>query len=102
MCGITGIYAFNEVGRFFTINTHKSNEQLQHRGPDFAKLYNEYYAGLGHRRLSIIDLSHEAHQPMSDESGRYTIVFNGEIYNYKVLKAELEAKGHTFQSMHQV
>ncbi len=99
MCGITGIYAFNEVGRFFSINTHKSNEQLQHRGPDFAKLYSSYYAGLGHRRLSIIDLNPEAHQPMSDETGRYTIVFNGEIYNFKSLRKDLEAKGCTFRSM---
>ncbi|UZR94291.1 asparagine synthase (glutamine-hydrolyzing) [Chondrinema litorale] len=98
MCGITGIYAFNEVGRFFTINTHKSNEQLKHRGPDFGKLFTDYYVGLGHRRLSIIDLSSVAHQPMYDESGRYVIVFNGEIYNFKELRTDLEAKGCSFHT----
>lgn len=90
MCGITGILAFNEVGRFFSIKTHGANTALAHRGPDAAKLFNDYYCALGHRRLSVIDTSSDAHQPMTDPAGRYTIVFNGEIYNYRELRQELQ------------
>ncbi|MEN7551387.1 asparagine synthase (glutamine-hydrolyzing) [Rapidithrix thailandica] len=98
MCGISGIHAFNEIGRIFAINLHKANEALTHRGPDTGFLFNEYYTGLGHRRLSIIDLSHGADQPMTDPSGRYTMVFNGEIYNFKILREELQAKGVEFKT----
>ncbi|MCU0391375.1 MAG: asparagine synthetase B, partial [Thermoflexibacter sp.] len=98
MCGITGIYAFNEVGRFSMINLHLANEALAHRGPDAARLFDENKTGLGHRRLSIIDLSSDGNQPMSDINRRYTIIYNGEIYNYKQLREELIAKGITFYS----
>jgi len=98
MCGITGIYAFNEIGRFSMINLHLANEALAHRGPDAARLFDANRTGLGHRRLSIIDLSSDGNQPMSDESGRFTIVFNGEIYNYQTLRAELQKKGVVFRS----
>ncbi len=98
MCGITGIYAFNEVGRFSMINLSAANEALAHRGPDAARLFDQNRTGLAHRRLAIIDLSSDGNQPMTDESGRYTIVFNGEIYNYKSLREELLAKGIHFQS----
>ncbi len=98
MCGITGIYAFNLVGGFSMINLSKATTALERRGPDFQDTYHDESVGLGHRRLSIIDISEAAHQPMTDASGRYIIVFNGEIYNYRVLKQELEAKGYTFRS----
>ncbi|MEH0153903.1 asparagine synthase (glutamine-hydrolyzing) [Limibacter armeniacum] len=98
MCGITGIYAFNEIGRLFSIHLARGNKELQHRGPDADNVFTDYYVGLGHRRLSIIDLSTEANQPMSDPSERFTIVFNGEIYNYRELRQQLEAKGVTFQT----
>jgi asparagine synthase (glutamine-hydrolysing) len=98
MCGFTGIYAFNELGRFFSINTHQSNEALAHRGPDAARLFNDYYVALGHRRLSVIDLTSDGHQPMTDPTGRYTLVFNGEIYNYRALRGELMARGVQFHS----
>ncbi len=98
MCGITGIWAFNEVGRFQLTNLAKSTASLAHRGPDDQGLFNDHFVGLGHRRLSIIDTSSQGHQPMSCTDGRYHIVFNGEIYNYRELKKELLSKGVQFQS----
>lgn len=98
MCGFTGIYAFNEIGRFFSINLANANEALLHRGPDDAYLFTDNRVGIGHRRLAIIDLSTDARQPMSDRSERYTIAFNGEIYNFKPLRQLLEGKGVSFQS----
>lgn len=98
MCGITGIYAFNEIGRFHMIKLPAATEQLSRRGPDFGRSTSVHRVGLGHRRLSIIDTSSDGNQPMQDTSGRYTIVFNGEIYNYRELRQGLEQKGVDFQS----
>jgi len=98
MCGITGIYAFNEIGRFHMIKLQAATDQLAKRGPDFGSSTTVHRVGLGHRRLSIIDTSSDGNQPMQDNSERYTIVFNGEIYNYRELRQELEQKGVTFQS----
>ncbi|MGH7495580.1 MAG: asparagine synthase (glutamine-hydrolyzing) [bacterium] len=72
---------------------------LRHRGPDDAGSWVDAEAGiaLGHRRLSIIDLSPLGHQPMCSASGRYVIIFNGEIYNFKILRVELEGLGHGFR-----
>jgi asparagine synthase (glutamine-hydrolysing) len=96
MCGITGIFAHNQVGSFYMVNMAKATEALAHRGPDARGSYVDDFVALGHRRLSIIELSYEANQPMKDASGRYRIVYNGEIFNFRLLKAELEALGHTF------
>jgi asparagine synthase (glutamine-hydrolysing) len=71
---------------------------LQKRGPDFQDTYIDEWVGLGHRRLSIIDTTAVANQPMWDESNRYCIVFNGEIFNYAELKKSLESKGVKFFS----
>lgn len=98
MCGITGIFAFNLVGKFNMINVTAATMALEKRGPDFQDVYTDAFVGLGHRRLSIIDTSAAANQPMWDESQRYCIVFNGEIFNYRELKQELENKGVTFFS----
>jgi asparagine synthase (glutamine-hydrolysing) len=85
MCGIGGILNFNkkpvekqEIGTM--MNT------MSHRGPDAEGFFLDHELALGHRRLSIIDLSDAANQPFADVSGRYVIVFNGEIYNYKEVK----------------
>ncbi len=71
---------------------------LSHRGPDDEGLYIKNNIGLGHRRLSIIDLSPLAHQPMSNEDGTVWIVYNGEIYNFPELREDLRKKGHLFRS----
>lgn len=98
MCGITGIFAFNLVGKFNKIHTAAATNALAKRGPDFHNVYLDDWVGLGHRRLSIIDTSAVAHQPMWDETNRYCIIFNGEIFNYRELKEELVANGITFFS----
>ena len=98
MCGICGIYAFNMIGAISMINLQSVNEALHHRGPDAGLLFNDDKVGLGHRRLSIIDLSYAANQPMSDETERYVMVFNGEIFNFQTLRNDLTAKGVTFRT----
>lgn len=98
MCGITGIYAFNTIGHLHTINLARATAALSKRGPDSQGLFTHEKTGLGHRRLSIIDTSSDGNQPMTDASGRYTIVFNGEIFNFLELKKDLEVLGQTFQS----
>jgi len=90
MCGITGIYAFNQLGRLNMINLAGATAQLESRGPDFQLTYHDEFVGLGHRRLSIIDPSPEGHQPMEDSTGRYILIYNGEIYNFKHLRKQLE------------
>lgn len=98
MCGITGIFAFNLVGKFNKVNIAAATMCLEQRGPDNQNIYNDGWVALGHRRLSIIDTSAVAHQPMWDESDRYCIAYNGEIFNYRELRQQLEAKGTTFFS----
>src|SRR5215510_1355703 len=86
MCGITGIMAFTENGKKLFPKVNFSCEKLSKRGPDGNHVLQKNNAVLGHRRLSIIDTSDNASQPMSDPSGRYTITFNGEIFNYRELR----------------
>ncbi|MCK6554776.1 asparagine synthase (glutamine-hydrolyzing) [Candidatus Binatia bacterium] len=98
MCGIAGIFdrahaPDPERGDILT----RMTRTLTHRGPDDEGYYLDGPAGLGHRRLSIIDLA-GGHQPVSNEDGTVWVVFNGEIYNYPDLTRELEGKGHRFQS----
>lgn len=98
MCGITGIFAFNLVGKFNKVNVAAATMSLEQRGPDHQNIYNDAWVALGHRRLSIIDTSAIAHQPMWDNNDRYCIVFNGEIFNYRELRTQLEASGVKFNS----
>ncbi|MEO9965639.1 MAG: asparagine synthase (glutamine-hydrolyzing) [Reichenbachiella sp.] len=98
MCGITGILAFNEVGRFNLTNLEKATTALAHRGPDNHGTFVDHYIGLGHRRLSIIDTSANGNQPFSIDNGRYVISYNGEIFNYQILRKELLSKGIQFKS----
>lgn len=89
MCGINGIYGLNDV----VLAEQKialMNNRLKHRGPDDNGTYVDPHLALGHRRLSIIDLSSAGHQPMSSYDQRFHIVYNGELYNYKELRFELQ------------
>lgn len=99
MCGIAGYHRHP--------NNHDLNpaplleamgEAIVHRGPDGGATWFDDDMGMVHRRLSIIDLSDAGTQPMVSHSGRYVMVFNGEIYNYRTLRAELERQGHIFVS----
>lgn len=98
MCGITGILAFDELGRSSISYLEVATRMLAHRGPDNQGLYENHLVGLGHRRLSIIDTSENAHQPFETSDGRYAITFNGEIFNYQSLRKELISKGTQFKS----
>ena len=98
MCGITGILAFDELGRSSIGYLEVATRMLAHRGPDNQGLYENHLVGLGHRRLSIIDTSENAHQPFETSDGRYAITFNGEIFNYQSLRKELISKGTQFKS----
>ena len=97
MCGVTGILNLN--GAPVSRDTLRSmTDSIAHRGPDGEGLWIGGPIGLGHRRLSIIDLSEAGSQPMETADGRYVISYNGELYNYRELRAELEAKGYAFHS----
>jgi asparagine synthase (glutamine-hydrolysing) len=99
MCGIAGIYNLNQSLVSLT-NLKKMTDVISHRGPDGEGhwLNTNGNIGFGHRRLSIIDLSENGKQPMHYADGRYTITFNGEIYNYIELKNDLKLKGYQFVS----
>lgn len=88
MCGISGFYSPNHF--FSEEDLRKMNDLLSHRGPDAEGYFFEGNVGLGHRRLSIIDVSEKANQPMFSANNRYVIIFNGEIYNYKELISLLD------------
>ena len=97
MCGICGQYNFEDRAPVFKQNIEKMTTTLIHRGPDDVGYYIEGPIGLGFRRLSIIDLE-GGHQPMSDLTGSVWVVFNGEIYNFPELRAQLEGHGHVFRT----
>jgi len=97
MCGIAGIVRFDKKPikkEFLTAML----QTIKHRGPDDEGFFVDGYVGLGHVRLSILDLSNAGKQPMTDATGRYTIVQNGESYNYIELREELKSLGYTFQT----
>ncbi|QKV56765.1 MAG: amidotransferase 1, exosortase A system-associated [Dechloromonas sp.] len=97
MCGITGIFDTRDKREIDRAVLHRMNESQFHRGPDEGGLHLEPGVGLGHRRLSIIDLS-TGQQPLYNEDQSVCVVFNGEIYNYQELIPELQALGHVFHT----
>jgi len=96
MCGIAGIVS-NQTGGVERATIHRMCQTIVHRGPDDEGIFVKDGVGLGMRRLSIIDLA-GGHQPVFNEDGTIWIVFNGEIYNFKQLRQELEARGHHFST----
>lgn len=97
MCGIAGIFHSDHTRPVDVAQLERMRDAMAHRGPDGAGVWTAPGIGLGHRRLSIIDLAGSA-QPMTSHDGRATIVFNGEIYNYRELRAELATKGAQFHT----
>jgi asparagine synthase (glutamine-hydrolysing) len=87
MCGIAGFYSLKQ--NFSEQQLRKMTDVMVHRGPDASGYYYNKHVGLGHRRLSIIDLSTQANQPMYSPCGRYVIVYNGEVYNFQEIKKEI-------------
>lgn len=103
MCGINGVLALNNQSgieniEFFQRTLQSMNNAIIHRGPDSEGIFAKTPVGLGFRRLSIIDLSTSANQPMLNRQEDVVLVFNGEIYNYLEIKAKLIAAGHTFRT----
>lgn len=98
MCGIAGVWHAG-VGMNVGSTAMAMANRMVHRGPDDSGVWSDSAAGvaLGFRRLAIVDLSPNGHQPMVSRSGRYQIVFNGEVYNYRELSAELARDGSTFR-----
>jgi asparagine synthase (glutamine-hydrolysing) len=97
MCGIAGLLNLDNSPVSQAL-LHAMTDTIAHRGPDGEGHWIEGEVGLGHRRLAIIDLSPLAHQPMVSVEHRYVLTYNGEIYNFRELRGELEALGHWFRS----
>ncbi len=97
MCGIVGIWDSRGQRPIAREVLLRMNESQHHRGPDETGMHVEPGVGLGHRRLSIIDLA-TGQQPLYNEDGSVVVVYNGEIYNYQELIPELTALGHTFRT----
>ncbi|MGD9036477.1 MAG: asparagine synthase (glutamine-hydrolyzing), partial [Syntrophobacterales bacterium] len=99
MCGIVGFKSIREF-QALQESLSEATSRLAHRGPDDSGLFfdERCCVGLGHRRLSVIDLSKAGQQPMSSEDGKVHIVYNGEVYNYREIRDSLEAQGHEFRS----
>src|SRR5437870_2483586 len=98
MCGIAGV--FGDCDRSDATIVASLVDSVRHRGPDDSGIWISPTgdAILGHRRLAIIDLSEQGHQPMVSGSGRFVVVYNGEIYNFDDLREQLTARGHRFRS----
>jgi asparagine synthase (glutamine-hydrolysing) len=99
MCGICGYFSFDgSIGPDRAEAVRRVASRLAHRGPDDAGFFSDANVILGHRRLAILDLSPDGHQPMANEDGTVWVAFNGEIYNFRELRETLTAAGHRFRS----
>ena len=98
MCGIAGSFQIDTMRPATGARITEALTCIAHRGPDDQGIAEIGSSVLGHRRLSVMDTSSGGHQPFADAGGRYTMVFNGEVFNFQELRAQLEAEGHTFRS----
>lgn len=98
MCGINGIYHLHPQKKVDEHVLTKMRDALEHRGPDDKGLFINQNIGLGHRRLSILDTSTSGHQPFRSDDGRYSMVYNGEIYNFKSFYPDLKANGFSIKT----
>jgi asparagine synthase (glutamine-hydrolysing) len=101
MCGLVGIYAYGLAANGVDCTElHRIRDYMAARGPDGVGEWHspDRRVGFGHRRLSIIDLSERGAQPMQSADGKFVVIFNGEIYNYRALRSELEAEGYSFRT----
>lgn len=98
MCGIIGVYNLRKSKKLSAKIIRDMANSLKHRGPDDSGIYIDEDIALGHRRLSILDLSKRGHQPMISRNGNEIIVYNGEVYNYQSIRKELIKKGYKFAS----
>ena len=100
MCGIVGMWSARGLGDKAAIERRLGDmvAMIQHRGPDGTGVWTDGTVGMGHARLSVIDLSASASQPMSDRAGDIHITFNGEIYNFRALRDQLSGYGHQFRT----
>ena len=97
MCGIAGIYNLNGK-RVDEMQIKRMTDAIRHRGPDGEGYFTDGNLGLGHRRLAVLDLTEAGRQPMTEESGRFHITYNGEVYNFQEIRKELESAGCRFRS----
>ncbi len=98
MCGIAGIYNFRSGRPAAPSELRAMGACMAHRGPDDEGYFEEGPLGLAHKRLTILDTSRRGRQPMFTEDGQLAITYNGEVYNYLELRADLEARGYSFQT----
>src|SRR5437773_2726426 len=98
MCAVAGLIRHKGLAPDDPAAVVRMTEAQAHRGPDGVGYYHDHRAALGHRRLSIIDLSPAGAQPMSNEDRSVSVTYNGEIYNHRELREELVAHGHRFES----
>ena len=98
MCGLAGILHFDPDRSRESGPSLADDASVAHRGPDAEGLHVDGNVGLGHRRLSILDLSPEANQPMANADGSVDIVYNGEVYNFREFRGELQAEGCRFRT----
>lgn len=99
MCGVTGIFSFGDAGAAWSAcQLNEMVKAISHRGPDGTGMFIAPGIFMGHARLAVLDLTPAGRQPMNSHDGRFVISYNGEIYNFRELKRELEDRGHRFQT----
>lgn len=98
MCAICGIVSLDPNHQISNSQLLNMRDHLTHRGPDDAGCYVEPGIALGSRRLAVLDLSERGHMPMRSADGRYWLAYNGEVYNHRALRSELQSDGYVFRS----